>query len=80
MPRESGLAKRSKAFEREVIGLIPAAGLGSRLAPLPCSKEIYPIGYKSEHLGKRLYPKVVCQYLLKKMSSAGISRAYIILR
>ena len=80
MPRENALAKASKIFEQEVIGLIPAAGLASRLAPLPCSKELYPVGFGSEQLGQRVYPKVICQYLLEKMSLAGISKAYIILR
>jgi glucose-1-phosphate thymidylyltransferase len=80
MPRENTLANPSERFEQEVIGLIPAAGLATRLAPLPCSKELYPVGFGSEHLGKRVYPKAVCQYLLEKMRLAGISKAYIILR
>ena len=74
------MAKASKIFEQEVIGLIPAAGLASRLAPLPCSKELYPVGFGSEHSGSGIYPKVVCQYLLEKMALAGISKAYLILR
>ena len=80
MPREYGLAARSKGTEREVIGLIPAAGLASRLAPLPCSKELYPVGFESEYSGQQVHPKAVCQYLLEKMRLAGISKAYIILR
>src|SRR5690606_7285513 len=28
---------------KEVVGLIPAAGRASRLAPLPCSKELLPV-------------------------------------
>ena len=63
----------------EVIGLIPAGGQASRIAPLPCSKELYPIGFQlTKEQGPR--PKVVSQYLLEKMSLAGISKAYLVLR
>jgi len=68
------------AIKRAVIGLIPAAGQGTRLAPLPCSKELYPIGFKTESQVHRAHPKVVCQYLLELMRLAGISNVYIVLR
>ncbi len=35
---------RPERKESEVIGLIPAGGQSKRLSPLPCSKELYPIG------------------------------------
>jgi glucose-1-phosphate thymidylyltransferase len=62
--------------QREVIGLIPAAGKASRLPLLPCSKELYPIGYD----GPNYSPKVISQFLLENMRVADIKRAYIILR
>jgi len=80
IPRENALPTPSKGSEQEVIGLIPAAGQATRLAPLPCSKELYPVGFGSEHSGSGIYPRVVCQYLLEKMQLAGISKAYVILR
>jgi glucose-1-phosphate thymidylyltransferase len=64
----------------EVVGLIPAGGLATRIAPLPFSKEVYPIGFRrleGEH-GTR--PKVVCHYLLEKMRLAGITKAYVVLK
>jgi glucose-1-phosphate thymidylyltransferase len=80
MPREYGLASRSKGSEREVIGLIPAAGQATRLAPLPCSKELFPIGFRADNKGNDLMPKVVCHYLLEKMRLATITKAYIVIR
>jgi len=64
----------------KVIGLIPAGGTASRLSPIPCSKEIYPIGF--DHLTKdgNPHPKVVCHYLLERLQLACISTVYIILR
>src|SRR5262245_10421875 len=62
----------------DIIGLIPAAGQATRIAPLPCSKEIYPVGLRSEAGGVR--PKVVCQDLLEKMARAGIHKVYVVLR
>jgi glucose-1-phosphate thymidylyltransferase len=63
-----------------VIGLIPAGGHARRLEPLPCSKELFPIGFWHRHDEKHGHPKVVCHYLLEKMRAAGITTAYIVLR
>lgn len=60
--------------------MIPAAGKATRLSPLPCSKELYPIGSMQLSDGCRAKPKVVCQYLLERMQLAGITKAYIVLR
>jgi glucose-1-phosphate thymidylyltransferase len=65
---------------KEVIGVIAAGGEAKRIAPLPCSKELYPIGFRLIEDGKGLRPKVACHYLLEKMSLAGINKVYIILR
>ncbi len=65
---------------REVIGLIPAAGTASRIAPLPCSKELYPVGFRSVDSDGSMRPKVVSHYLLEKMRLAEITKVFIILR
>ncbi|MBE7444988.1 MAG: hypothetical protein HS132_06975 [Planctomycetia bacterium] len=64
------IAQNSKAF-RDVIDLIPVAGTASRIAPLPCSKELYPVGFRSVNGGNEIRPKVVIHYLLKKMRLAN---------
>jgi len=61
-----------------VVGLIPAAGLGRRLAPLPCSKEVYPLGVSTGDGDGAV--KVASQYLLESMDCAGIDTAYVVLR
>ncbi|NJL09325.1 MAG: dTDP-glucose pyrophosphorylase [Calothrix sp. SM1_7_51] len=71
--------------QREVIGLLPAGGRATRISPLPLSKELYPIGLQTigdEFKGdeSNLRPKVVSHYLLEKMRSSGINKAYFILR
>ncbi len=65
---------------REVVGLLPAGGQANRIAPLPCSKELYPVGFRSVGAEDGLRPKVVCHYLLERMQRAEVTRAYIILR
>jgi glucose-1-phosphate thymidylyltransferase len=65
---------------REIVGLVPAGGQATRIAPLPCSKELYPIGFRSTDAGHGLQTKVVSHYLLEKMRLAGITKAYIVLR
>lgn len=66
--------------EQAVIGLIPAAGQATRLPALPCSKELYPIGFQHDDAAAQPRPKVVCEYLLDKMRRAAIRNVYIILR
>ena len=70
----------SRKTYQEVVGLLPAAGKATRLARLPCSKELYPIGFHDLGNGLGLHSKPVCIYLLEKMHLAGIRKAYIILR
>lgn len=62
------------------VGLIPAAGIGSRLSLLPCSKEIFPLGFANRRGDGGGKIKVVCQYLLDNMRQAGINKAFVILR
>ena len=64
----------------ELVGLVPAAGWGRRLSPLPFSKEMYPVGFHDGRGDLHPRPKVVCQYLLENMQRAGVRKTYIILR
>lgn len=64
----------------EVIGLLPAGGQATRISPLPLSKELYPIGFHPLGQDGSLRPKVACHYLLERMRSAGIQKAFFILR
>lgn len=70
----------SHGMSSKVVGVIPAAGQGSRIAPLPCSKELYPIGFRPVESGEGVRPKVVCHYLLDKMRLAGVTEVFIVLR
>ena len=65
--------------EREVVGLVPAAGRADRLGALPCSKEIFPLGFGAGADGTAR-PRPVCGRLLENFARAGVSRAFILLR
>ncbi|MEO1179929.1 MAG: sugar phosphate nucleotidyltransferase [Cyanobacteria bacterium J06636_28] len=67
------------AHSQKIIGLLPAAGQGSRISPLPMSKELFPIGFQ-DLAEKGLRPKVACQYLLEAMGQAGVQESFLILR
>ncbi|MER2997772.1 nucleotidyltransferase family protein [Pontibacter populi] len=62
-------------MRQNIVGIIPAAGLGSRLGQIPFSKELYPIGFKADGSSK-----VVSEYLLEMMREAGAEQVYFILR
>jgi glucose-1-phosphate thymidylyltransferase len=60
-----------------LVGLIPAAGRAERLGPLPCSKELLPVGFRETPKGP--VPKVVGHYLLERFRTGGIRRAFMVL-
>ena len=64
----------------ETIGLIAAAGQATRLAPLPCSKELFPIGFEPHPETGELHPKPVSKYLLELMCEAGARQVYLVIR
>jgi glucose-1-phosphate thymidylyltransferase len=72
--------KYCNALRQDIIGLVPAGGKATRIAPIPCSKEIFPIGFGTIQDDSKLRPKAVAQYLLERIRHAGADRAYIILR
>jgi glucose-1-phosphate thymidylyltransferase len=51
------------------VGIIPAAGFAQRLQPLPCSKEVYPIGGRP-----------VMDYLVERMRVAQCDEVRVITR
>src|SRR2546430_956628 len=53
-------------------GIIPAAGLGTRIQPLAFSKELLPIGTRRD--GETERPRAVCEYLVERMLEGGATR------
>ena len=68
---------RAKA---SIVGLVPMAGRGQRIAPVPCSKELFPVGFRRDSPSGELRPKAVCHHLFEKFRRAGVMRAYAIIR
>lgn len=55
-----------------VWGVIPAAGVGSRIQPLAFSKELLPVGSRLDGAVER--PRAVSEYLVDRMLLAGATR------
>ena len=53
-------------------GIIPAAGSGTRIQPLAFSKELLPVGSRSDGATER--PRAVSEYLVERMILAGVSK------
>ena len=53
-------------------GIVPAAGTGSRIQPLAFSKELLPVGSRSENGVER--PRAVSEYLIERMVKAGADK------
>jgi len=58
-------------------GLIPAAGIGSRIQPLAFSKELLPVGGRYD--GKTERPRAVSEYLVDRMVLAGAKKLCFII-
>ena len=58
-------------------GIVPAAGIGSRMRPLAFSKELLPVG--SRHDGQTERPRAVSEYLLERMLEAGATRICLVI-
>ncbi len=53
-------------------GVVPAAGLGTRIQPLAFSKELLPVGCRVDEDQER--PRAVSEYLIERMIAAGANR------
>lgn len=53
-------------------GIIPAAGIGSRIQPLAFSKELLPVGSRQDGAIER--PRAVSEYLVERMLLAGADK------
>lgn len=60
-----------------MIGIIPAAGIGQRIQPLACSKELLPVGSRLVEGCER--PKAVSEYLVERMIAAGASQICMVI-
>jgi len=53
-------------------GIIPAAGMGTRIQPLAFSKELLPIG--SDVRGGDERPRAISEYLVERMVNGGVDK------
>ena len=55
-----------------MLGIIPAAGAGTRIQPLAFSKELLPVGGRLDGAIER--PRAVSEYLIERMTIAGADK------
>src|SRR5919106_4202484 len=53
-------------------GIVPAAGIGSRIQPLAFSKELLPVGSRIDGVTER--PRAVSEYLIDRMLVGGAEK------
>lgn len=53
-------------------GIVPAAGVGSRIQPLAFSKELLPVGSRFD--GETERPRAVSEYLIERMVRGGATK------
>lgn len=75
-PRDRRKRRRSARIDKtyrdsEMWGIVPAAGIGSRIQPLAFSKELLPVGSQFEDGIER--PRAISEYLIERMLRAGVT-------
>jgi dTDP-glucose pyrophosphorylase len=58
-------------------GIVPAAGMGTRIQPLAFSKELLPVGSRVEGGAER--PRAVSEYVVERMVKAGADRICMVI-
>jgi glucose-1-phosphate thymidylyltransferase len=58
-------------------GIIPAAGIGSRIQPLAFSKELLPVGSRLDGAAER--PRAVSEYLIERMVRGGARKVCFVI-
>ena len=58
-------------------GIIPAAGLGTRIQPLAFSKELLPVGNQGGNHTDR--PRAISEYILDRMILAGVTKVCFVI-
>jgi glucose-1-phosphate thymidylyltransferase len=64
----------------DLVGLVPAGGRGSRIEPLPLSKELFPLGFCTIAGREGPRPRVAAQYLLESLRMAGVDKIFVLMR
>ena len=62
----------------KLIGLFPAAGRGSRLGTIPCSKEIMPLGFSKRENKQTRHPVTAIETHLHAFNLAGVEQIGVI--
>jgi dTDP-glucose pyrophosphorylase len=57
--------------------IVPAAGVGQRIQPIACSKELLPVGHRLDGSVRR--PKAVSEYLLERLVIAGATHICVVI-
>lgn len=64
----------------DLVGLLPAAGRGSRLGPIPCSKEIMPLGFQRRTgAASQWEPVTAIEEHLRALQLAGARRCAVVI-
>lgn len=71
-------ARADPELAEQFVGLLPAAGIGSRMQPLRSPKELLPILYVESADGTGLQPVAAAEFALAGMYLAGVRHCYVI--
>lgn len=76
--RDETVAMGSAVSSRPLMGIVPAGGTGSRLAPFRYPKELLPVVYEETVGGDSVHPKAVIECAIEALRTAGVPRCAVV--
>src|SRR5262245_48303229 len=77
-PLVTRVTRVARSEPARFVGILPAAGGGSRLQPLRSAKELLPILYVETEDGSGLQPIAAAEFALASMHRAGVRHCLVI--
>lgn len=75
---DEAIAVGAAASSRPLLGIIPAGGTGSRLAPFRYPKELLPVIYEEAVDAGSVHPKAVIECAIEALQAAGVPRCAVV--
>lgn len=73
------MTDHSSNISSRFLGVLPAAGAGSRLKPFSCPKELLPIAFESDPITGAVRPMLAAEHSMRAMEEAGIKRCVMVI-
>jgi len=65
-------------LKKEIIGILPCAGLGLRMRPLRYPKELLPVSYERSAADNSIRPRLSIEYSINAFRIGGVKKCFVV--